>query len=231
MNRLRKAAPVAMKPLTKMLALATVVLVGLMLTVTPITAIGGEDGSNAANKVAAAASEIEILSPQIDDGFSSVTVPALSVPVKMSPGMDLILSLTMECALWTNLATTGNDAAESMARVIAEVLIDGVAVPISSETEQTEVVFCDRVQQTTTSDFDDQNAKIENFMATRSANAFNWIALDLEGQAGVPHTVDVIVQLVGEVQGTATTQAGIGARSLIVEPVQLPVGSQIGSGL
>lgn len=71
---------------------------------------------------------------------------------------DLRLSVTAECALWTNTATYGDDDAESKARVELWITIDGKTVPVSSDDTSTgsnsvdpdqqagrgRVVFCNR---------------------------------------------------------------------------------------
>src|SRR5688500_2632400 len=201
----------------KTLTLAAAVLV----LAVPLVAAGVNGPSNAANKTSAAGSTVEFLSDQVTGGAFSLPETVLETTIKTSPGQDLILAVTMECALWTTVQTVGNDESESTARVEVTVLFDGVEVPVSGEDPDGTVVFCDRTHQQTTTLFDDENATIENYLATRSANGFNWLLPDA-GQ-GV-HLVQVVAELTGEATDNAVTQAAVGHRTLIVEPTHLPQG-------
>lgn len=53
--------------------------------------------------------------------------------VKFSNPTDVRLSVTAECALWTNTATFGDDDAETKARVELWITIDGHTVPVAPE--------------------------------------------------------------------------------------------------
>ncbi len=186
---------------------------------------GDSGGSNGANKISVAGSEIEILGPGVAAGAGSLEETVLSTTIKTSTPADLILQVTLECALWTTVQTTGNDMAESTARVVVWVEVDGVPVPVSSDdtTDPGQVVFCDRTHRQTTTNFADENATIEQYLRTRTANAFNWVAVDVGG-GSVPHLVEVKAALSGDVVGEAFSQAGIGHRTLVVEPVHLAPG-------
>ncbi len=192
----------------------------LMLAVPLVT--GATDGvSNAANKTSAAGSTVEFLSDPVTGGALSASKTVLATTIKTSSPQDLIFSVTLECALWTSVQTVGNDVSESTSRVEVTVLFDGVAVPVSGAGDDGKVVFCDRVHRQTTTLFDDENATIENYLATRSANAFNWLLPDVGHGL---HTVQVVADLTGEATDNAVTQAAVGHRTLIVEPTHLAQG-------
>lgn len=180
------------------------------------TAFGLNDGtSNAANKTAAAGSTIEFIGPALE-------ATILATTIKTSAPQDLIFSVTLECALWTTVATVGNDVSEARATITIKVLFDGVPVPVSGDDADGSVVFCDRLHRQTTTDFDDEDARIEQYLATRTANAFNWILPDVG--SGL-HTIQVVADLTAETEGAeALAEAAIGHRTLIVEPTHLPQG-------
>lgn len=188
---------------------------------------GSTGGSNAANKTAAAGSTLEILGPGLTGGADSLSATVLATTIKTSPTADLIFSVSLECALWTTVETVGNDVSESTARVVITVLFDGAPVPIWSGDDDGSVVFCDRTHRQTTTMFDDENATIEQYLATRSANAFNWILPDVGGGT---HTVEVVATLSGEATDNAFTMAGVGHRTLIVETTHMPQGASVTSG-
>jgi hypothetical protein len=80
------------------------------------------------------------------------------------------------------------------------------------------VVFCNRLWRMNTTQFDDEDATIRTFLGTRTANAFNWIALNVG--SGI-HDIQVLAQLETQTQGTGEAMAGVGKRTLVVEPVKL----------
>jgi len=174
----------------------------------------GQDGSNAANKTSAAGSSIEVISPALEE-------TVLATTIKTSSPQDLIFAVTLECALWTTVQTEGNDDSVSRATVTITVLFDGVEVPISGESADGTVVFCDRTHQQTTTLFNDEDATIKSYLATRSANAFNWILPDVG--SGV-HTVQVVADLTAVADEDLVAKAAVGNRVLIVEPTQLAQG-------
>lgn len=180
-----------------------------------------------ADKVVAAGSTLEVTDA------ASGPVELLSSTLKTSSPTDLMLAVTAECALWTDLTTTGNDSATAISRVEVWIEVDGEVVPVNStdtatgdtgtplevgQAEAGHVVFCNRAFRATTSNFDDEDATIRLFNRTRQANAFNW--LDLNLGAG-EHTIKVYGDLTADTEGDATAKAAIGKRTLIVEPTKL----------
>lgn len=173
-----------------------------------------------ADKMAVSGSSLEIITAPLLAGASTVTAELLTGTIKTSSPTDLVLSVNLECALWTDITTVGNDDSQSVARVKVWVEIDGVPVAVSSDdtAETGKVVFCDRAYRRTTTDFDDEDARIDSYLRTRSAHAFDWISLNLG--SGI-HTISVKGELTTAVTGTGMAQAAIGKRTLIVEPTKL----------
>ena len=169
-----------------------------------------------ANKVSAAGSTIEVV--RATPGSNVVTL--MSELVKTSKPTDLILGVTAECSITTEVTTVGNDSqfAEGLVKVWVE--IDGQRVPVSTDdtADPGKVVFCNRMYMRETSMFDDEDATIKTFMATRNANGFNWMALNV---GSATHLIEVKAELTTSTSaGQATAMAAVGKRTLIVEPVK-----------
>lgn len=182
-----------------------------------------------ANKVFASGSTMEEMTTQVGQGRSSSVRTLLSGRIKTSAPTDLIISVTAECALWTNITTIGNDQSEAIATVKVWVEIDGRALPVSADDsrEPGKVVFCNRAFKMVTTDFDDEDSKIELFLKTRSANSFNWVALNV-GSGPTLHTIEVKAQLDSEVTTTAgEARAIVGKRTLVVFPEKLANDAEI----
>jgi hypothetical protein len=191
-----------------------------------------------ADKMAVAASALEVMHatgssgdalplalPQglggLDADPSSVTVELLSGTLRTSSPTDLVFRLSAECALWTNVTTVGNDESEAFASVQAWVTIDGVPVQVGSGDthEPGKVVFCNRTYRVVTAEFDDEDATIRQFLATRSANSFSWVALNVgHGIHQVKAWAELTVQADDDM---ASAAAAVGKRTLLVEPEKL----------
>ena len=173
-----------------------------------------------ADKMAVSASVLEVMSEPLNGGSSSETVELLRGTLRTSTPTDLVLRLSSECALWTDITVVGDTTSEAVATVKMWVEIDGVPVKVSSGDtgeEAGKVVFCNRAFKMTTLNWDEDQT-LETYLSTRSANAFNWMALNVG--SGI-HTVVVMAQLETEVTGVGEAKAGVGKRTLIVEPVKL----------
>lgn len=173
-----------------------------------------------ADKMAVSGSSLEVITAPLLAGASVTTAEILHGQLKTSSPTDLVLSVSMECALWTDITTVGNDNSQAVARVKVWVEIDGVPVKVSSDdtTEPGKVVFCDRAYQRTTSSWNDEDARIDSYLRTRSAHDFQWIRLNLG--SGL-HQISVKGELQTSVTGTGMAQAAIGKRTLVVEPTKL----------
>lgn len=172
--------------------------------------LGADAAHEPANKVSAAGSRVEYFAPN-----TAITI--LSERVKTSKPTDLILGVSAECAITSTLNTAGGTAAQAHGQVRIWVEIDGVPVPVSAEdvAPRGQIVFCDRVDQRS---FAAPPAEmIRTFQETKSATAFNWMALDV---GSATHLIEVKATLVTDTAGTASATAMVGGRTLIVEPVK-----------
>lgn len=194
----------------------------------------------AANKAAAAGSALQTLTATPLTPVVQAVV--LHTFIKTS-STDLVLQVTAECALFTKLATQGGpeDTAQANAQVKIYLEIDDIRIPVSrndtARDDVGEVVFCDREHRQTTSfvnddgddsDKDDNDEYLEQHLRTRTANAFNWIALNISPGT---HKIEVIAELNASVEqgnrvGTDAT-ATIGKRTLLVTPEKFPKGATI----
>jgi hypothetical protein len=171
-----------------------------------------------ADKVSAAGSETEIV--RATPGTNVVTI--LSERVKTAKPTDLILGVTLECSITTDVTTVGSDDQTAVGAVRVWVEIGGQPVPVSTQdADQGRVVFCNRTYQRQTdfsgdSDEDDKHA-IRTFMETRAANGFNWMALNVGSDT---HTIEVKAELTTDQTARASAIAVVGNRTLIVEPVK-----------
>lgn len=105
--------------------------------------------------------------------------------------------------------------------------VDGMRAPVSSEEDPERgdfghAVLCNRASRIRVTDLDDEDATFEQFLRTRSTNAFQWVALDV-GQVSPRsvHTIAVRAQLEAQVTGVGDAKAAVGKRTLVVEPVKL----------
>lgn len=187
---------------------------------------GGVFGARAthmpADKVVAAGSTLEVVGPNAE-------VTILTATMRTSSPTDLILSVTMECSIFTRLLTGpsgdgGASSATAAGTVRAWVEVDGQIVPVMSAgsgSEADKVTFCNRVYSRTVTDAEDpldgQDIE-EDFIDTKAANAFNWLRLNVG--SGI-HTITVKATLLQQTAGDATAEAAIGNRTLVVEPAKL----------
>jgi hypothetical protein len=166
-----------------------------------------------------------------------VTVSSMDTPftiltgqIKTSNVGSILAGVSLECALWTdNVVTatsnTGTNTTSSRATITVTVYVDGVASP------QKQVVFCDRLQQTSLSVLTTGTAvdtiTLELFQATKNADHFNFYAPNNQGSAFVHN---VVVQATGTLSCTSNgtsvpcapgaagdTKAVVGKRTLVLE--------------
>jgi hypothetical protein len=215
-----------MTPKTFVIALIAVALAAPMVA----AAITGST-SNAANKTHASSSTMEHLGADIADTDLGFTI--LTTSIKTSKTTDLLLQLSMECALWTEvISTTIADRQDGVgpysraeAHVVAWVEVDGKPVTLAAN-DDGKVVFCDRVQEQEISDIDNDtsNFTIRQRLETRQANAFDWVVLN----AGIgTHTVAVKVDIESQNTKGAFAEGAVGKRMLIVEPTKFANGATI----
>ena len=222
-----------------------------------------------ANKVWISASTLEEMHTLTGPGLTDRETVVLSRSnVKLSNPTDIRLSVTAECALWTNTATTGDDDSESKARVEMWITIDGKVVPVATsdiapnnqsvdpndQAGRGRVVFCNRANRMKTENIEtetitdpmgnpqvvqdpdvEDDIVIRSYNRSRSANAFNWGAMDVgrNYDADGDNVVQVVVhaRLAAELTDEDTSdnnqadspaaKAIIGKRTLFIEPVKM----------
>ena len=193
------------------------------------------DGNQAANKIAAQGSTVEWMCATVDQAPCTETVTLFEETIKVSNPKDLLIEVNAECALWTEVIVVDDDDggtdpidvphSESEARVTVQVLLDGQPVGVTEYDPSGAVVFCDRIHGMTLreNEGDEDNETISNYLRTRNANSFSWIALNVgDWGDGIYHTVKVLAILEGAVNmGEGSAEAAVGKRTLIVEPVGL----------
>lgn len=203
-------------------AAAAVLGAALFAVVSPKADAGHEP----ANKLAAAGSETEVFAP-------GQTLPILEETIKVNTNHELILQLTAECDILTELTTGGPgenaNSAGAFGQVRTWITLDGTVVPVSSddETETGKIVLCNRAHNKTitdTEDAPDGTDTEEDMTRTRQANGFNWLALNVGRTFDDPANGNNVIDVVVYAEFTETTvnrgvaEARVGHRTLIVEP-------------
>lgn len=194
--------------------IASLLLLGLPIAAPNLASTQDDDTHQPANKTGVAGSTVEFIGKN-----EQLTI--LSTSMRTSTTQDLAIQVTLECALWTTVATVGNEMSEATARVKVWVEMDGEPVKVSSDDageDQGKVVFCDRTHRQTVSDGEDEEQRIEQFLRTRSANAFNWVVIDAGN--GI-HDFEVKAEFETDVVNVGDAEAGVGKRTLVIEPVHL----------
>jgi hypothetical protein len=175
-----------------------------------------------ADKVGVSASVMEVMQTQVGVGSSSSPpVTLLSATFRNSSPTDLMIQVTGECAVWTDIVSPESEAA---AQVTVWIELDGARVAVTSDANEDgifndpddgKVVLCNRAFRISAPALD----LIRLFQKTRAANAFNWVALNVG--SGI-HRLEVKAQLDASVVGVGTfAQAAVGKRTLVVEPAKL----------
>lgn len=183
---------------------------------------GSDDPPRGANKIAVSGASFKEIETPLTSGSYSAEVELLRAYIKTADPTDLIIEVNAECALMTDVVVTGNGDSEAIGSVRVWVTLDGVTIPVSADdrNEVGRVVFCDRAFRMAIQDLDDEDAVFRQYLKTRSANSFTWVTLDV-GHDPNPHEIVVWAQLKAEVNGMGEAKAGVGKRTLIVEPVML----------
>lgn len=215
-----------------------------------------------ANKVWVAADSLEIMNSRNTPGAQESSHVVLAQGRgKFSNPTDLRLSVTSECALWTNTAVKGDDDAETKARVEVWVTIDGKTVPVTTDHSdpatnngkdpsppatpllggsvdpdvqgpEGHVVFCNRANRMTTENFPDtaddpkttdvdeseNNPIIRSYNRSRSANGFNWAALDVGRKYDTDYKCDTCTQSNGKGEVLIEVHARLATQILDGDP-------------
>jgi hypothetical protein len=183
------------------------------LAVTLLTAVRSKAADNMpADKMTVTGANFDVAGP-------GEKIPLLSAQMRTSAVEDLVFQVTAECAILTALSTNNNDTQNATGTARVWVEVDGQAVPVVPGHQGSDgdghVVFCNRAYQRTTS-FLDPTATIDDFIDTREANAFNWVAMNLGN--GI-HQINVFGELTQTATSTKdTVKVVIGNRTLVVNP-------------
>ena len=208
-------------------------LLGTVAIALPTLAATGDNGGTPANKAVAAGAKEEVVGPDAE-------VTILSAKLKTSKPTDLIMAVSLECSILTNVVINGGptvseDTALAEGNVKVWVELDGKIVPIQAISappqdgatppagdESDKVTFCDRLHERTVTDAEDGEDGIDSsrdYQRTKSANAFNWLRLNAgSGDHLVEVKATLTTNAVGEGSGA---EAIIGNRTLIIEPTKL----------
>lgn len=229
-------------------------VIGAMLLVatlfTAYTATQATASHEPANKAGASGSDLEAI-----DGDGTVL---LSETMRVSSPEDAIISVSAECAILTAV-NTNNSQLDSRAfgSVRLWIEVDGKRVPVATdddaatqdpddensdatdESDEGEVTFCNRAHQRTVSNGENDNG-VDNerdYLATRAANAFNWVAFDLGTEYDRDGDNVITVELWADYDAvTSATPAGgvanlaqayVGSRTMIIEPTKVSNHEQV----
>ena len=208
-------------------------LIGAVGITAPVAiAAQGDGGGSPANKAVAAGSHTLVVAP-------GTNVPIMSATFKTSKPTDLLIAVSLECSILTNVIINGGpevvtetSSAQGDVRVWAE--LDGKIVPIEdvsappqdpeaagTGTDADKVTFCNRVHERTVSDREDPLDGVdgsEDYQNTKNANAFNWVRLNA---GSGEHTLVIKADLTASGTGASTAEAVIGNRTLIIEPTKM----------
>ena len=245
-------------------SLATGILIVLLAGLFISQALQAVAHHEPANKFAAAGSTMEVLEPGATDVI-------LHERMKVSSPFDLLLQVNAECSILTSLFTQGSDQPgstetdQAFGQVEMWVTLDGTRVPVSTadidedeegtQLDDGEVVFCNREYRRDVADREDEedgHDEEADFIRTRTANSFNWFALDVGVDCPDPEDPTVhcydkvalngnnIIDIELHVRFTKTectnpaaplgetcSDAIVGRRTLIAEPTNASVHEQV----
>lgn len=207
-------------------------LMGLVLALLASMAMQNAGATHQpADKVAVSGSTLQEFSQPA--GGAPPVVTLLRGTVKTSSPTDLIFQVALECTIFTDIKTVGDDESGASAHVDVWIEVDGRPVPVTSipangGPDDGKVTFCDRSFRRVTTGFEgddeeqDANNTIEDFISTKSTHGFNWIKLNL-GNKPAPHVIEVKATLTHSLSGNqlGNAQAIVGKRTLIVLPAKL----------
>lgn len=208
--------------------LAIVLAAGLMIG---YALNGSAQATLPANHVGVSASTLEFMTVQTNAGTSSAPVTLLEGTMRLSNRIDLVLDVSAECALWTDVKTvnvgTSEDTSQAIATVEVWVEVDGAPVPVTNSAaaggpDNGRTVFCNRdhkLHTVFTNANNDDELTIEDFIHSREASAFNWVALNVPSGVHEIKVKGILTAQVTTPNGVA--KAAVGKRTLVVDPVHL----------
>ncbi|MDQ1685412.1 MAG: hypothetical protein QOC82_2149 [Frankiaceae bacterium] len=219
-----------MLALSRRTVIATSILAATGVAV-PVTLAATSGGGTPANKAVAAGSHLAVIS-------ANQTQTLLTATFKTSKPEDLLLSVSAECSILTQLVTNNdNPSADAQAGVHMWLTLDGKVIPVQDASTPPQdpnasaagdpakdgVTFCDREYQRTVTDNEspaDGIDTISDYIRTKSAHAFSWVRLNA---GSGDHTVALVATFNNSTSGDPgnVAQAIIGNRTLIIEPTKL----------
>lgn len=156
------------------------------------------------------------------------------VTIRSSKPSDLMLQVTLECSILTEVtSSTGQLASTAEGEIRVWIVIDETTiVPISSVSSPPQepsengsdidkVTFCNRAHELEQMDAENEQGEVDttrSFIETKEANAFNWVYLNVG--SGL-HTIEVRADFEATTDGTATASGYVGNRMLLVEPTKM----------
>lgn len=188
-----------------------------------------------ADKVVANGSKVESIEPNAAEVLLTTTF-------KTSGPTDLMMHVTLECSIITELLNEGGSdvptsTGEAEGRIRVWLTFDGEVVPINTESFNPQphdptapgndtdwVTFCNNHQRFTVTDAEDDGTDTYNtYLKTKTANAFNWVYLNTGGNGNKIHTVEVHAQYDEPTPATegSTATGMVGNRTLIIEPTKM----------
>jgi len=201
----------------RLIVIAVAVALMLTLIITMVPAMAGMPSS----KSACTSGSIEQV------GGSWVTV--LETDIKTSEPKELVMAVTAETSLVTTAKVQGKqeDWEGSMAQVRVRILLDNepVLFPGGEAEAQEGVVFNNRVLKVKGdlshyADLTETDHWIEIYISTKSANAFNFIAMNVgSGEHNIKVQANMETAVIGS--GTPEVAAAMGKRTLVVEEVRM----------
>jgi hypothetical protein len=229
---------------TKALRGTPTLLVGLLLIGVLFTAYTAQSAiaQTPANKATAVASKVTVTSAGEDNTILAATM-------KTSKPTDLIMTVSLECAILTKLLTQGSPTAgatsqattNASVRVWIEQSGRGI-VPLNATSEPPQdgstpnsgddsdkVTFCQREEGRRVTDAEDPQDGVDTqqtYQETKTANSFTWILLNA-GSGTYEYTVHAeIVEAGGTCTPDTTNEqtcsdAWIGNRILVIEPTKM----------
>lgn len=221
---------------------STGILILLLAGVLVSQAIQATATHKPADKALASGDAVTDVAPAPNQaGIGTDANTIMTARLRTSAPSDLILQVSLECSILTDIVNqpvgaNATSAEQAEGRIQVWVVIDDTyQVPISdvssnpqpgtngSGTDADKVTFCNRlhrVELTDAENDDDGTDRLRNFIRTKHANHFDWVALNLG--AGI-HDIDVRAGFDQPTAATANSSASglIGNRMLIVEPVKM----------
>lgn len=205
----------------------------------PVSYAAANNAGTPADKAVASGSKTMVLAPGANTTLMSATF-------KTSKPTDLLVALSLECSILTNVVLNGGpgvrtETSSAEGRVRAWLELDGAIVPIQAISappqdpadqkpgdDSDKVTFCDRVHERTVTDRENEADGIDgskDYQATKSANAFNWVRLNT---GSGDHTLVVKADLSVVSTTGSRAEAVIGNRTLVIEPTKLANAAVIG---